>query len=113
MFTEQYLFHLTHKNRIDSILENGLIPYRGHHCKVIRDKTPPAVFMCREWDIGFWYRCFRDVDIVLKIYVEPYKDKIKIRKSSFYTEYGMFDVIEPVYISIFETDMKKYKNKTE
>lgn len=61
------LYHLTSSNKLDSILEQGLLPFNGDHCKKIKDRSSDIVFLCKKTDIKFWTNCFEDVDIVIEI----------------------------------------------
>lgn len=108
----EYLFHITPKDKLDSILKNGLLPSVGRHCKMVSDDTPPVIFMCQEKDIGFWCRCFKDSEnVVLKVNVVSFVQFMKCRKTKTYTEYGAFEAIASDNISIYETDVSKYLRK--
>ena len=108
----KYLYHITKTEYLDSILDNGLQPRRGQNCKIVRDKTPPVIFLCTKDKIVFFYKNFNHYnsgyDCVLKVDVTKYLDKMKIRRirkgfghNCDYDEFGCFEPISPDNITIF------------
>lgn len=106
MHNFKYLYHLTNTNRLKSIFSIGLKRNCGHHCRIINDHTKPLVFLCKEEDIEFWSKCFKDVDVVLKVNVENYG--LICRKNFRYIEYGCFADIPADKISIWKFIGGKY-----
>lgn len=97
-----FLYHLTSSHRLFSIHKEGLIPHNGPHCKRIKDRSSDIVFLCKKEDILFWYKCFRDVDVVIEIDCSSFRPDLRRRYAEYAptkAEYGCVTSISPDYFS--------------
>lgn len=94
-------YHLTHGDRLDSILSNGLQPNRGHHCRIIYDSTEPIIFLSKKEDVKFWESCLPDCDILLRIDCTEVRSKLRKRNLLHHSheEYGCLVDISSEYIT--------------
>ena len=109
-----FLYHITKKENLDSILSSGLIPNFGEHSKSKREQKA-MVFLCYEKDIDRFLKCFYDVDTVLK--VDMRKLKLYTRIIFYETcydgiitihEFGSKETISPDRISVYKILDKPY-----
>ena len=96
-------YHITSKNNLNTILENGLECRFGNHRKQIGErKGEPLIYLTKRRNIPVWLRCFIDGTIVLKVDTTGYK--IKRKRISTWCgniwEYGCFNNIPPDRLKI-------------
>lgn len=78
-------YHLTHSDRLDSILSEGLKPNCGHHCKILLDKTEPIIFISKKDDVKFWESCLPDCDVMLRLDCTDVRSSLRRR---YYVRHG-------------------------
>lgn len=117
-------YHWTTKEAYPSIIEHGLIPHQGQHCRDIGDRSKDRIFLCKEEDIQFWRGCFYDVEVLLKIEIDDswLHDNMNWRQSKLAPsgkEYGAKTAIPREWIvdvqiidrDDFERERKLYNTK--
>lgn len=106
---EPYLYHLTNKTLLDSILKEGLVPNIGTSSKMA-DEPEPAIFLCDNISLPYW-QILLDRDILLKIKLLE-SDTYKIFDYELYKEYVLKDKIPNDRIEIIplpKPSIEKYK----
>lgn len=97
------LYHLTSSDKLPSILDKGLVPMNGHHCKMIKDRSSDIVFLCKKEDIKYWMKCFRDVDTLIEIDCTPIRASLRRRNGRCHApsggEYGCIESISTDHFS--------------
>lgn len=98
---DNYLYHITNINNIDSIKKNGLIPQIGERrltCKEVRERhsTDLRISLCKKSDITEWRKVLykKEIDdniVVLK--VNANKLNLKVRHWANGDEFGCWEII--------------------
>ena len=101
----KYLYHLTNKSNVQSILQNGLKPQIGDNAALVNEKEP-YVYLCELKDIPYW-RIILGCDAVLKIRIDAIDQKsLNIFNYSSYKEL-LYEKSIPAD-AISKTRMPKY-----
>lgn len=79
-----YFYHLTTKESLPKIMEEGLKPMIGENSKAAGENTP-LIFLCKKEDIGYW-KTILGRDVVLKISGLD-EDDLSVWKYDNYNEY--------------------------
>lgn len=106
-----YLYHLTKKENMKSILDNGLIPKIGEHSKIVGEDTP-AIYMSERKHIPYWRMIFPDLDALVKIEFEGNLDDYDVYTQQF-SGYGQVIVTDKIENSrLEEVKLNKVKPDT-
>lgn len=97
MFSDNYLYHLTSKENIPSILKEGLKPSVGKNSKKANDNKP-SLYLCEYEDIEYW-QIILGYDSLLKVKVDD-KDSCNKFEYSTYSEFIYEDTIAPDKIEV-------------
>lgn len=80
----QYLYHLTTKNELSSIMKNGLEPRIGANSKIVQEKTP-RIYLSDKNSIPFW-SVLLNKKLILRINIRG----LNINDEYNYTKYKEF-----------------------
>lgn len=105
-----YYYHLTTKEALPDILNQGLKPCIGDRSKMAGE-VQPAIYMCGNRDIKYW-RIILGLPVVLKIKSDNIQlSKQDIYNYSYYQEYMYTQSIPPENISIVSKSCKSYNKE--
>lgn len=91
MAKEKYLYHITKKENLPGILQEGLKPQVGDKSKLVHEKTP-FVYLCRRKDLPYW-KIILGESVVLKIQLDKSNCQENILGN--YNEYRYKNIILP------------------
>lgn len=106
----QYLYHLTTKDAVNSILKNGLKPSIGERSKQVGE-TKKAIYICGKHDIPYW-QAILGLNTVLKIDANDIEiNRENTFETGMYTEYMIHTTIPPEKITVETLNKHKPSNK--
>lgn len=88
---DKYVYHITKRSKLESIMRDGLIPQIGDNSELC-DEPAEVVYLCKESDIPYWV-VLLDGDVVLRI--ENEESEFVYRRFDCYGEFRTHHRIYP------------------